>query len=185
MDALEQVREQALVLRWQGGDEEAFVRLFERYHGRLKYYVRRLVDSPETADDVLQTVWLKALRGIPRLHRLDRFRPWLYRLARNEAFQYLRRDRQRSEVESEAQAPEEIGKEAELGEEDAAIVHQALNILTPPHREVLTLRFLEAMSYEEIASVVGCEVGTVRSRIHYAKRTLRNLLEGKNNETQR
>ena len=74
MDAREKAHEQFLVLRCQAGDEEAFTRLFERHSAPLKYYLRRLLDSPETADDVLQTVWLKVLRGVKGLRRLNAFR---------------------------------------------------------------------------------------------------------------
>ncbi len=109
---------------------------------------------------------------------MDRFRPWLYRVARNEAFQHLRQNRRWAEAEEPTEAPERADHaEEEFGPADAARIHAALAKLTPPHREILVLRFLEGMSYEEIASVVDCELGTVRSRIHYAKRALRGLLE--------
>ncbi len=181
MELREKAREQVLVLSCQAGDHEAFARLFERYHGPLKYYLRRMLDSPDDADDALQTVWLRVLRGVKRLRGLDAFRVWLYRIARNEALQQLRRDRRWLELEEQQLAGEAVSNpEDSFGGADAARIHAALPELSPAHREVLMLRFLEGLSYEEIASVVGCELGTVRSRLHYAKRGLRDILEGCN-----
>jgi len=184
MDLKQKLHEQVLVLRCQAGDREAFASLFERYHVPLKYYLRRLVNSPEKADDVLQTVWLTALREIGRLRHSGAFRVWLYRLARNEALQQIRRDRRWREVEESLSVAEPDGHEDQFTAEDAARVHSALAELSPAHSEVLVLRYLEELSYEEIASVVGCELGTVRSRLHYAKRAMRRVLEGRNDGEQ-
>jgi len=171
--------EHVLVLRCQAGDHDAFAGLFERYQAPLKYYLRRLLDSPELADDVLQTVWLKVLRGVKRLRRPDAFRTWLYRIARNEAFQQLRRDRRWIEVQESlpAQEQEEDEEEEEPPAADAARIHAALGQLSSPHRDVLMLRFLEDLSYVEIAEIVNSSVGTVRSRLHYAKAAMKRILE--------
>ena len=182
MNAKEQMDEQALVLRCQAGDEQAFVRLFERYNAPLKYYLRRLLSSPELADDVLQTVWLKVPRGVKRLRKLDAFRAWLYRVARNEAFQHLRRGQRWAEVEQSLPMPEPPDEDTTFTADDAERVHAALEEVSPNHRDVLVLRFLEDLSYEEIASVVGVELGTVRSRIHYAKHALRRVMEERKND---
>jgi len=182
MNPREKAREQVLVLRCQAGDHEAFACLFERYHVPLKYYLRGLLDSPETADDVLQTVWLKVLREVKRLRRLDAFRVWLYRVARNEAFQQLRRDRRWAEVEESLSDTEAEEDQDTFTTADATRVHTALARISAPHREVLVLRYLEELSYEEVAAVVGCELGTVRSRIHYAKRAMRRVLEEWNDD---
>jgi RNA polymerase sigma-70 factor (ECF subfamily) len=176
MDARDRAHEQVLVLRCQAGDREAFAGLFERYQAALKYYLRRLLDSPELADDVLQTVWLKALHGVKRLRQPGAFRTWLYRIARNEALQQLKRDRRWTEVQESLPVPEEEEQEEHFTA-DAARIHAALAQLSPPHREVLVLRFLEDLSYEEIAAIVDCSVGTVRSRIHYAKRAMKHILK--------
>jgi RNA polymerase sigma-70 factor, ECF subfamily len=177
LNAEEQIDEQVLVLRCQAGDEQAFARLFERYNAPLKYYLRRLLSSPELADDALQTVWLKVLRGVKGLRKLDAFRAWLYRVARNEAFQHLRRGQRWVEVEQSIPIPEAPDEEIIFGADEAERVHAALEEVSPSHRDVLVLRFLEDLSYEEIASVVGVELGTVRSRIHYAKHALRRVME--------
>ena len=180
MVAWERSHEQVLVLMCQAGDRDAFACLVERYHAPLKYYIRRLLDSPEIADDVLQMVWLKALRGIKRLRQAGAFRAWVYCIARNEVYQQLRRDHRWTEVH-ESLAPVE-DEEEEPFTADASRIHAALAQLTPAHREVLVFRFLEDMSYEEIAAIVGCGIGTVRSRIHYAKRAMGRILKEPNHD---
>jgi RNA polymerase sigma-70 factor (ECF subfamily) len=78
---------------------------------------------------------------------------------------------------AEIEAFQDTDEEPVFNAEDAAQVHAALDELAPEHREVLVLRFLEDMSYENIAQAIGCQIGTIRSRLHYAKRALRRALE--------
>jgi RNA polymerase sigma-70 factor (ECF subfamily) len=176
-DPADQLYERLLVLRCQTGDETAFASLVERYSPRLRYYLQKtLGDGKADAEDVLQEVWFDAFRSAPRLADPAAFPAWLYRIARNRA---ALRHRTR-------QGPSRPLVEADFGDDsddedystaNAERVHAALNELAPEHREVLVLRFLEEMSYEDVAQVVGCPLGTVRSRIHYAKRALRGVLE--------
>ncbi|MHC4713527.1 MAG: RNA polymerase sigma factor [Planctomycetota bacterium] len=169
--------EATLVLRLQAGDESAFEEIYEHYCNPVRYYLRRLLDSRESAEDVGQEVWMKVLSGIRKLRQPCAFRAWLFRIARNEAFRLLRRRRDTSlDDESTDAMPSEEADET-FTPEDGARLHAALGNLKTAHREVLVLRFLEEMSYEEIASVVGCPPGTVRSRIYYGKRALRAILE--------
>src|SRR5262249_5741969 len=119
-------------------------------------------------------------RGVARLTDPGAFPAWVYRIARARVARVLRRPRppvQPLEEDNLSAAPED---EDDFTEEDAGQVHAALDRLSPEHREVLVLRFLEGMSYEDIARVTGGQLGTVRSRLHYAKRALRGLLERTN-----
>lgn len=181
MLTLEQIREQVDVLGAQLGDEAAFMHLAERHHARLLHYVRRLVRDRGTADDVLQETWVAAYRGLRRLRDPERLRPWLYGIARNQALNALRREeRARLDcVEDEVleAIPDAAGDELELRAEQAAQVHRSLDCISPVHAEVLVLCYVDGLSYEEIAAVTGCKVGTVRSRLHYAKRALRAAME--------
>lgn len=167
-----------MVFRCQAGDEEAFTRLFERHCGPVKYYLRRMLGSVETAEDVSQGVWLNVLRGIRGLKRLGAFRTWLYTIARREALSQLEREGRVTAADDETD-PETLPDDAgdEFSADDAEAVHAALDKLSAVHREALVLRYIEDMSYEEIAAVTGCGLGTVRSRIHYAKGALRRLME--------
>lgn len=183
MTRSERVADSLLVLRAQVGDDDAYARLFERYDERLRYYVRRLLGSDAEvaeAEDVTQEVWLTVVRKLTTLEQPDVFRAWLYRIAHNETISRFRKDRRLVELSEEDQArvPAPAADRADaayegFAAEDAAALHAALDRLSAAHAEVLTLRFLEDLSYEEIARVTGCNIGTARSRLHYAKQALR------------
>jgi RNA polymerase sigma-70 factor, ECF subfamily len=174
-DAADRLYESLLVLRCQAGDEAAFAEIVERYGPRLRYFVRKLLGAAD-AEDVLQDVWLDVYRGLGRLADAGALPAWLYRVARDRAYRVLRRRRGAS-VPLDVNGLVDDSAEPEFSAEDAARIHDALRDLEPEHREVLILRFLEEMNYEDIARVVGCPVGTVRSRLHYGKRALRRQLE--------
>jgi RNA polymerase sigma-70 factor (ECF subfamily) len=186
-DQAEQIYERLLVVRAQAGDEAALAELVERFSPRLRYFLRKLL-GPErhrgrslqgdNAEDVLQDVWLDVVRGLARLADPQALVAWLYRIARDRAFGRLRKARRIELALDEQQVidPASVDEE-DFSAEDAARIHAALDELPPEQREVLVLRFLEEMSYEEIARVVGCQLGTVRSRIFYGKQTLRKALQ--------
>jgi len=176
-DSTDKHYEQLLLLRCQAGDEAAFTELVERYSPRLRYYLRKMLGQPESADDVLQEVWLGVFRGLPKLTDTMAFPAWIYRVTRNHSAIAWRKRERDARVAAEIEAPVESEEESEFNDEDAARVHAALDDLAPEHREVLVLRFLEDMSYEDIAQTIGCHIGTIRSRLHYAKRGLRRALE--------
>jgi RNA polymerase sigma-70 factor (ECF subfamily) len=175
-DQADKLNEMVLVLRCQTGDEDAYRELVTLFGPRLTYFVRKLVGGVDKADDLVQEVWLDVLRQLPRLHDAGAFRTWLYRIAYGKAMLDGRRNGWMRQCTSDVQqiADEE---EATFAPEEAAQIHKALDRLELDHREVLVLRFLEELSYEEISQVVGCPVGTVRSRIYYAKANLRRLLK--------
>jgi RNA polymerase sigma-70 factor (ECF subfamily) len=176
-DPAERLYERVLVLRCQAGDEVAFGELVELYAPRLRYFLRKMLGGTHAAEDALQDVWLDVFRSVHRLADPAAFPAWVYRIARDRACRTLRSLRRvpRPFVESEFA----VGVEDEdtFSAEDAARIHAALDELAPEQREVLVLRFLEEMTYEDIARVVGCPAGTVRSRIHYGKRALQRALE--------
>ena len=177
-DAAGRLYERLLVVRCQVGDEAAFREVVEAYGPRLRYFLRKTLGGSGDVEDVLQEVWCDVVRGVPRLVDPGAFPAWLYRVARDRAFRQLRRRRGPSRLIEEVDVADEA--DDDFSAEDAGRVHAALDGLAPEHREVLVLRFLEEMDYESIAGVVGCRVGTVRSRLHYAKRALRRALESEN-----
>lgn len=177
VESADRLYERLLVLRCQLGDRAAFAELVERYHARLRYFMRRLLDDAELADDLLQDTWLDVLRGIGRLNDSGALPAWLYRVARNRVYEVLRRRQRPVDAIIDVGAlPDECDDDA-FGPEDAASIHAALGRLAPIHREVLLLRFVEALSYADIASTTEAPLGTVRSRLHHAKRALRELLQ--------
>lgn len=175
-DPVELLYERVLVVRCQAGDEAAFEELVARYAPRLRYFLRKLLSSAEAAEDCLQEVWLDVFRGLARLADPQAFRAWAYRIARDRAFGHLRKGR-REEPLGEIDVRDEAADEGAFSPEDAAKIHAALDELPPEQREVLVLRFLEEMSYDEIARVTSQRLGTVRSRIHYGKRALKRALQ--------
>lgn len=177
--ALAQAEERLQVLRAQQGDRAAFAQLVELYDRKLLYFVRRILGDADGALDVLQSVWLLVFRQLGRLTAPQAFRVWLYRLAHNQAVTHLRRTaRRESPLDESGEDPPQAA--ADAGDErfeNAELVHAALAALSDRHRRVLTLYFLEEMSVDEIAAVVGASAGTVKSRLFYARRALRQRIE--------
>ncbi len=176
-DQLDLIYERVLVVRCQAGDEAAFAELVARYAARLRYFLRKLVGSADRADDLLQDVWLDVFRHLPRLADPQAFRAWIYRIARDRAFGHLRKRQWSEQPLGDTDVLDELPEENGFDEEDAARIHAGLDQLPAEQREVLVLRFVEAMSYEEIARATGQPLGTVRSRLFYGKQALRKQLE--------
>lgn len=172
-----------LILRYQTGDVAALEELVDRYYAPLRYFVRRLLGGAECADDILQEVWLTVLRNLRRLRNPEAFSVWLYRIARHKVYDELRKQQAVATFNDETVPADAVENESGFSAEDAARIHECLQRLTPEHREVLVLRFLEQMPYEDIAQVVGCSLGTVKSRIYYAKQALRREMEALSDET--
>jgi len=167
-----------LVLRCQRGQREALEELVRSWEKRLFYYVRRLVDDEQIAWQVLQETWVKVLQGINRLREPRKLPLWLYSIARKTAISHLRLEYKKQALfGTDANASNIEQDNCELSLEDAEHVHYGLGQISLPHREILTLFFLQDLSLEEIAGVLSIPRGTVKSRLHYARRTLRAVLE--------
>ncbi len=179
-DTADRLYERVLVLRSQTGDAAAFAELVERYQPRLRYYLGKMLGDAHRAEDALQDVWFAVFRAVPRLADAGAFRAWLYRIARDRAAREFRQRRPAPQPLHEVDLMDRGVEEANFTAEDVERIHAALDALPAERREVVVLRYIEDMSYEEIARVVGCELGTVRSRLHYAKRALREALERTN-----
>lgn len=167
-----------LVASFQRGDEEAFDLLVERHRRRIYSLVCRLA-SPAEADDLAQEVFIAAYRTLPGFRGDARFSTWLYRIAVHVCSHHLRRrkvelsdlDEQFADEEREHD-PERTAMTSELQRQ----VRDAISALPYKLRLVVILRDLHGLSYEEIAQVVGCPIGTVRSRLHYATDRLESAL---------
>jgi RNA polymerase sigma-70 factor, ECF subfamily len=177
IDGADRLYERLLVLRCKAGDQQAFAEIVERYRLRMHYYLRKMLGEVHAAEDALQDVWLDVYRSMPRLADAGAFRAWLYRIARDRACRELRKRRPLPQAVEDFGLIEDEAEEPTFSAEDAERIHAALDTLAPDHREALLLQFVEDLSYQEIAQVMGCQLGTVRSRIHYAKCELRAVLE--------
>ena len=167
-----------LALRCQSGEKGAFEDLIAVMERPLLYYAMTLTGNADSALDVLQEVWIKALRGIRTLRDPSSLRSWLYAITHGIAVDRIRKNYSREQAEAVHLEDFEEAEEPSFAEEDAAVVHEALSQIGIRHREVLVLHFLEDLSLAEIAEVVGCSEGTVKSRIHYAKRAMKEILRG-------
>ena len=167
-----------VALRCRLGEAGAFAELVERFERPLLYYAAKLLADEDAAFDVLQEVWLTAVRAVRRLDDPRSVRSWLYRITHDRAVDRVRRDRSRERAEQARAEAVQEGTEDEpsFAAEDAAAVHRALDRIELKYREVLVLHFLDDLSVAEIAAVVGAPAGTVKSRIHHAKRALKGAL---------
>ena len=177
MSADKQILESAiLVTRCQRGDGEAFAGIVRLWERPLFYYLRRLAPSEADTWDVLQDTWLRVFRAIKTLRDPRTLPAFLYTTARNVA---LARLRLRPELDDEPAHPETGASPdyAFIAFDDAEQVHHALDQLPLLQREALTLYFLQDLTIEEIAEVLGVPPGTVKSRLHYAKAAVRRIIE--------
>jgi RNA polymerase sigma-70 factor (ECF subfamily) len=177
-DAETRARYEWLALRCQAGEPDAFEDLIAVMERPLLYYATSLSGSTDSALDVLQEVWIKALRGIHKLKDPGSLRSWLYAITHGVAVDRIRNNASRERAEQIEFEDFDEAEEPSFAEEDASAIHRALGRIGLRHREVLVLHFLEDLSIAEIAEVVGCSVGTVKSRMHYAKRAMKEILIG-------
>ena len=172
----EQIRDELLVLKCRRGDHAAWHELIELWRPRLFYFVRRLVPTEADAWYVLQQTWIGAYEGIDRLQDTRQLAPWLYRIARNKSIDYRRRLSSHEPLDEDAD-DSPTPEDEQLAFDNVESVHLALDRLSLAHREALTLYFLEDLSVDAIAQVLGVPPGTVKSRLHHAKQELRIILE--------
>lgn len=167
-----------IVLRCQAGEESAFEDLIRLMQRPLLYYTTKVTGNAETALDVLQDVWMKVFRDIRNLKSPSSIRPWLYKIAHGISVDRIRQHISREKTEEAHIAAFPESEDISFTRDDAAAIHDALNELGPKHREVLALYFLEDFSLAEIALVIGCTEGTIKSRLHYAKKAMKEVLSG-------
>ncbi|MGD9842682.1 MAG: RNA polymerase sigma factor RpoE [Steroidobacteraceae bacterium] len=182
-----------LVEMVQRGDQAAFNLLVLKYQHRVLKLVNRYVRDPAEAEDIAQETFIKAYRALPSFRGESAFYTWLYRIAANTAKNVLVSSRRRMvDHNLDLQDPDDYAAQSLLKDSDTpegmllteeirATVSEAMQQLPDDLREAITLRELEGLSYEEIAEVMDCPVGTVRSRIFRAReaidKKLRPLLD--------
>ena len=181
--------DQQLVVRVQQGDKKAFDLLVLKYQLRLSKLVSRFLRNQSDVPDVVQEAFIKAYRALPNFRGDSAFYTWLYRIAINTAKNHLVSQSRKNPPNSiDVQDAEDYGasewlKEYASPEREAlaseleATIYQAMDGLPSDLREAITLREIEGLSYEEIAAVMDCPIGTVRSRIFRARETIDNKLE--------
>jgi RNA polymerase sigma-70 factor (ECF subfamily) len=175
--------EQLPVQQARAGDAEAWNTLFRRYQLPLYVYAFELVRDEQTSLDIVQETFINAVRHIGSLRADAKFGSWLFGIAHQKCIQRWRKQAREEMLRDEfANAPAQFETAPDdllIREEQETEFMRLLNQLPPPQRSVLLLHFVEDFSLEEIAGITGVSIGTVKSRLHYAKKSLRKLLEGK------
>ncbi len=185
-----EVADLELVKRCQGGDTRSFDQLVTRYRGKVYGMCYHLVQNDQDAWDLAQETFIKAWKALPSFKGDSSFYTWIYRIAHNASYDWLRKKR----IQGDGEFNDEIGRPVAAGAEavpkedvrpDEAMRNQelgqrirdAIAQLSPDHRAVILLREVEGHSYEEIAHATSSSLGTVMSRLFYARKKLQELLK--------
>lgn len=173
-----------LVLQAQKGEPLAFEELVRRTQRGLFYTVLRVVQDTHVADDLVQEVYIKAFQSLPELKTPEFFKSWIHRIAMNRAIDTRRSAKKAAEhvflvddffnapAAEDPRDPEDPKHVAQL----SAAVSEAIADLPDQQRVVLSLTMEKNMSQEDIAAVMECPVGTIKSRLHHARKTLKEKL---------
>jgi RNA polymerase sigma-70 factor, ECF subfamily len=172
------IADRQLLRQVASGDESAFDELYVLYGAVVYNFLLRLVNEAPVAEELLQEVFLAAWQGADRFRAEARVKTWLLRIAHHKAMSWLRRHHPVSPLDDavEMAADEDHIDERLVRAWQADRVRAALSELSPKHRAVIELAFVHDLSYSEIAVIVSCPVGTVKSRMSYALRHLTAVL---------
>lgn len=183
----DRTEEQILVMRAQRGEQDAFRVLVERYQKLVYTLALRMLNVPADAEDAAQEAFLSAWKALPRFRMDAKFSTWLYRLTVNAATDVLRRRRKEPDSLDDTECPVQAADSTDTPEEAAqraerrAMVRRAIDALSENHRQILLLREVTGLSYEEIGAALELSPGTVRSRLARARKELREELLAEGN----
>jgi RNA polymerase sigma-70 factor (ECF subfamily) len=174
----------ALLKQIAAGDEQAFEELYDVYHVSLYNYLLRLTHAVNISENLLQETYLTIWKAAQGFRAEAQVKNWMYSIAHHKAVSWLRKTRKDNrprEVpltyehvqEYQTVDPEEVVLQNDRGD----ALQEALDYLTPKHRAVIELAYVHEFSYEEIARIVDCPLGTVKSRINYAAQQLGGVLK--------
>jgi len=178
-----------LVLRSKKGDMSAFGELVNRYQSLVINFCYKMLGNREDAEDIAQETFLRAFPAIGRFQPRAKFSTWLLTIAKNLTLNLIRNERRRLKRVDSTGSPDEPvpvvdlapssnpgPDEVVLREERAGHLRLALRDLSDTHRTIIVLRDFEGMTYEEIAGIMGCRKGTVKSRLSRAREHLKEIL---------
>ncbi|HEV2047181.1 MAG TPA: sigma-70 family RNA polymerase sigma factor [Chthoniobacterales bacterium] len=185
------VSDMDLVKRCQAGQAEAFDELVTRYRTRVFAMIYNMVHNEQDAWDLAQESFIKAWKSIKRFRGHSSFYTWIYRIVMNVTIDWLRKKHvkgagaefddalQLKEIDPAAKTvpkADPLPHERMERREIRAKIDKAIAQLSPEHRAVILMKEIEEMQYHEIAETLGCSIGTVMSRLFYARKKLQNLL---------
>ena len=174
--------DEALIRRAKAGEEPAFFALFERYKGVVHRFAKRMLGDDGHAADVVQETFEYFFRKIPEYRHESKITTLLLKAARNRALNVLEKGRRRRSVPLGEGAEPVDGRASDPGEEAAgrdlaSRARAVLQDLDPMYREVIALKVLKGLSYDDIAAIIGVPAGTVKSRLHNGLERLRKKME--------
>ncbi len=173
-----EVEDRDLIEQARRGKVEAYNLLVSRWEKRIYNYLLRLVKNREDALDLAQDVFLKAYQNLRKLEDPGRFGPWLYRIAHNEAYSSLRKNRPETDLEDAEFEPwvQPGPSRRMLPIEVSLAVERAMNVLSSDQREAVVLKVYQGFKFEEMAEILGCPVSTAKSRLYTALDLLKGTL---------
>jgi len=170
-----EVEDRDLIAKARRGNVDAYSILVSRWERRVFNYLLRLVGDREDAQDLSQEVFLKGWQNLTKLESVERFAPWLFRIAHNEAYSMLRRNRpDRGELLMDPPVSEASSRLYPM--ELNLSVERALAALSGDQREAVVLKICQGFKFEEIAEILGCPVSTIKSRVYAALDALKTVL---------
>jgi len=164
--------EQELITELQRGSDSALAAVYQEFNQGVFAYCMKILADRQLAEDVVQETFLKVREHAQSIQRIESFRSWVFRIARNEALMQLRKRRSNGQIEDESVWSEETPHQQFVALERSEIVNRLLGSLKHEYREVLLLLVYENMSYAEIASVTGATESSVKSRIFRARKEM-------------
>jgi RNA polymerase sigma-70 factor (ECF subfamily) len=171
----------AAIEKCRNGETDAFRFLVGHYQSQAISHAAAILGDLEDAKDAVQEAFVDAYRSLPRFDTARRFYPWLYVLVRNRCFKAIERRRPADSIEE----IEILAAPPGLSQEEGIALGKALSKLSAEEREIVTLKYLDGLSYNEIAEYLEIPGGTVMSRLFYARRHLHELLAGVKKEVER
>ena len=169
-----EVEDRDLIAKARRGDVDAYGILVSRWEKRIFNYLLRLVGNREEAMDLSQDVFLKAWQNLKKLEDADRFSSWLFRIAHNEAFSLLRKNRPETSLTADPTVADRGARFYPV--ELTLAVQSALTRLSDDQREAVLLKVYQGFKFEEMAEILGCPVSTIKSRLYAALDLLKDTL---------
>jgi len=168
-----QVFDELLVMQYQAGDQKALELLIKRWNPKIMVYALRNINDQQGAEDVAQEVWLAAIKGVHRLHNHTKIGSWLLGITHNKSMDWIKKN-----AKIDHSITIENSPTIELTSDDQIIkMRQAIQELKLEQRNILTLFYLEGYSLIEISEILKISKGTVKSRLYYARESLKKAIK--------